>query len=127
MRNVLILSLGLAAGCTDDDGSAPTISNLVFSPSAVTVGQQTTISGTLAFADPDGDLVDLGVELTLPDQSKQALPMTPLQNVGTMTDGSVAWSLFVAPPAAGAYGLALWLVDEGGHESNRLAGTLQAQ
>ena len=127
MRNALILSLALAAGCTDDDGSAPTISSLAFSPATVIVGQQTTISGTLAFADPDGDLVDLGVELTLPDQSTQTLPMTPLQNVGTMTDGSVAWSLFVAPPAAGTYGLALWLVDASGHASNRLAGTLQAQ
>lgn len=128
MRTAILMSTCLLAACaSDDNGTAPTISNLTLSPSTLPVGQQTTINGSLGFSDPDGDLVDLGVELTLPDQSKQTLPMTALQNVGTMTNGSIAWALIVVPPTAGTYRLALWIVDANGNESNRLDGTAAAQ
>ena len=119
MRTTLLLCLALAA-CTSDDGTAPAIANLTFSPNALPVGQQTTINGNFTFTDPDGDLDQLGVELTLPDQSKQSLPMTDLQNVGTMTDGTIAWALIVAPPAAGTYHLSLWITDSDGNKSNHL-------
>jgi hypothetical protein len=129
MRTVLLLSslLSLAACGSDDDGTAPAISNLAFTPTTLTAGLQTTLNGTLAFTDPDGDLADLGVELTLPDQSKQSLPMTPLQNVGTMTSGTIAWALIVTPPTAGTYQLELWIVDAEDHASNRLGGTITVQ
>lgn len=121
-----ILCLALAA-CTSDDSAAPTISNLTYSPSNVTVGQQATISGTMTFDDPDGDLDQMGVEITLPDNSKQQLAMTDLQNVGSMTDGQLGWALIVVPPMAGAYKLELWLTDAVGHESNRLQANATAQ
>ncbi len=128
MRTALLLCTCLAlVACTSDDGTAPTISNLTFAPAALPVGQQTTVSGTLAFSDPDGDLDQLGVEVTLPDQSKQTLPMTDLQNVGTMTDGSVAWALIIAPPTAGAYRMSLWITDADGHASNHLEASATAQ
>src|SRR5687767_12431845 len=121
-----ILCLALAA-CTSDDSSAPTISNLTASPGTVPVGQQTTISGTFAFEDPDGDLDQLGAAITLPDQSKQQLAMTDLANVGSMTDGTLGWALIVVPPAAGTYKLELWITDAVGHESNRLETNATAQ
>jgi hypothetical protein len=129
MRTALLLCscLALVARASDDDTTAPMISNLTFSPAALTVGQQTTVSGTIAFTDPDGDLDQLGAELTLPDQSKQTLPLTDLQNVGTMTDGSIAWALIVVLPAAGAYHLELWITDLDGHASNRLEASATAQ
>jgi hypothetical protein len=129
MRTALLLScvLSLAACGTDDDDAAPTISNLSFTPATITVGQQTTLNGTFAFTDPDGDAMNLAVELTLPDQSKQALPTTPLQNVGTMTSGSIAWALIVTPPSPGAYKLALWILDANENESNQLEGTITVQ
>ncbi|HEY5945697.1 MAG TPA: hypothetical protein VIV40_09410 [Kofleriaceae bacterium] len=128
MRTMLLLCSCLTiAACTSDDTTPPTISNLTFSPNALPVGQQTTINGTIGFADPDGDLDQLGVEITLPDQSKQALPMTDLQNVGTMTDGTIAWALIIAPPAAGAYHLSLWITDVDGHASNHLEANATAQ
>lgn len=126
MRTALLLCACLTA-CASDDTTAPTITNLTFSPSSLPVGVQTTISGTVTFSDPDGDLDQLGVELTLPDQSKQSLPMTDLQNVGAMTDGSIAWAMIVAPPAAGTYKMALWITDLDGHASNRLEGSAMAQ
>ena len=73
------------------------------------------------------DPVELGVELTLPDQSKQTLPKTALQNVGTMTSGTINWALIVVPPAAGTYRMALWITDANGNDSNRLEGTATAQ
>src|SRR5688572_10897000 len=106
MRTTILFASCLAlVACTSDDSTAPTISNLTYSPSSVTVGQQATISGTLAFVDPDGDLHQLGAEITMPDNSKQELAMVNLQNVGSMTDGSLSWALIVVPPMAGTYQL----------------------
>jgi hypothetical protein len=128
MRTTLLLCSCLAlAACTSDDSTAPKISSLTFSPSSLPVGQQSTISGTLAFTDPDGDLDQLGVEITLPDQSKQALPMTDLQNVGTMTEGTIGWALLIAPPAAGTYHMSLWITDVDGNASNHLDASAAAQ
>jgi hypothetical protein len=128
MRTALLLCSCLSlVACTDDDTTSPTISNLTFAPNSLPVGQQTTVSGTVMFNDPDGDLDQLGVEVTLPDQSKQSLPMTDLQNVGTMTDGTIAWALLIAPPAAGAYRMSLWITDIDGHTSNRLEASATAQ
>jgi hypothetical protein len=128
MRTALLLSSCLSlVACASDDTTAPTISNLTFSPTALPVGQQTTVSGTVAFSDPDGDLDQLGVEVTLPDQTKQALPMTDLQNIGTMTDGSIAWALIIVPPTGGTYRMSLWITDADGHASNRLEAAAAAQ
>lgn len=127
MRAALLSCLALVACASDDNGAVPTITNLTLSQTTLPVGQQTTVSGTVAFEDPDGDLMELGVELTLPDTSKQTLPMTPLQNIGTMTSGTIAWSLIIAPPSAGTYGMELWTVDANGNASNRLDAALTAQ
>jgi len=128
MRTAILLCSCLSlVACTSDDSAAPKISNLTFSPSSLPVGQQSTISGTVGFSDPDGDLDQLGVEVTLPDQSKQTLPMSDLQNVGTMTDGSIAWALIIVPPSAGTYHLSLWITDAGGNASNHLEASATAQ
>jgi hypothetical protein len=128
MRTAFLLCSCLSLiACADDDTTAPTISNLTASPATLPVGTQTTVSGTVTFSDPDGDLEQLGVEVTLPDQSKQTLPMTNLQNVGTMTDGTIAWALIVVPPAAGPYKMSLWITDADGHTSNHLEASATAQ
>src|SRR5689334_9890883 len=116
MRTVIMFcSVLTLAACASEDSTAPTISNLTYSPTSLPVGQASTISGTLAFSDPDGDLDQLAALVTLPDQSKQMLPMSDLQNVGTMTDGSLAWTMIVVPPVAGTYHMSLWLTDVDGH------------
>lgn len=127
MRAALLSCLALVACASDDNGAVPTITNLTLSQTTLAVGQQTTVSGTVGFDDPDCDLEELGIEITLPDQSKQTVPMTPLQNIGTMTSGSIAWSLIIAPPAAGTYKMDLWVVDANGNASNRLDAALTAQ
>ncbi|HEY5924658.1 MAG TPA: hypothetical protein VIV11_23425 [Kofleriaceae bacterium] len=128
MRTTLLLCSCLAlVACTTDDNTAPTISNLAYSPMTMPVGTQTTITGSLNFSDPDGDLDQLAVEITLPDASKQTLPMTDLQNVGSMTEGTIAWALIVVPPAAGRYDMKIWITDIEGEPSNQLMGSAMAQ
>jgi hypothetical protein len=125
MRTVL-LSMLLAA-CTDDAGSAPTISNLTFGPDDVTAHQQVTIAGTFTFDDVDGDLAQLGVDVTMPDQSNQRLPMTDLRGVGLTTKGTLGFQMILVPPAAGDYAFELFVTDDEDHESNRLSGVLVAE
>jgi hypothetical protein len=132
MRTNFLLTMCLAfTACSSDDSTAPTISNLTMTPTTLPVAQQTTVSGTFSFVDPDGDLDQIGIEVTLPDGSKQGskqgLPMTDLMNVGTMTEGQLAWALIVAPPQAGTYQLSLWITDLDMNESNHLQSTATAQ
>ncbi len=127
MRIALALSLLLAACASDDAGTAPMISSLTYTPMTVTVGQATTISGSIAFDDTDGDLDQLAADVALPDGSHQMLPMTDLQNVGDMTHGTIAFAMTLVPPAAGAYAFSLWITDDGDHDSNHLDGSVTAQ
>lgn len=120
------LSFLLAGGCAADDGTAPEISDLTATPTTMTVGQQVTVTGTLHFDDPEGDLDQLGAEITIPDGTKQALRNVDLSTVGTVTTGTLTWALIVVPPAAGTYTLALWVTDANGNDSNRLETTATA-
>ncbi len=126
MKNIVVI-LALVAGCSSsDDGAAPTITQLTFAPATVPAGQQSTVSGTFAFADEDGDAAQLGIDITLPDGTSQALPMTDLQNVGDMTSGTIGYSIFVTPPTPGSYKFVIFITDDGDNESNKLMGTLTA-
>ena len=70
---------------------------------------------------------DTLVEVVLPDQSRQTIPMAPLQGAGEMTSGTLQWAFAIAPPAAGTYGFERWVIDAGDNKSNRLSGSLTAQ
>jgi hypothetical protein len=126
MKNALLLVL-VGACASDPDPVPPTIANLSYSPLSLPVGQQGTVNGTLTFDDPDGDLAQLAVEVTLPDHSRQTLPMSNLQNVGAMTEGTIAWALIVVPPTAGRYDFSLWITDAAMNVSNKLDGSVMAQ
>lgn len=122
----LLLGLTLLAACTSE-GASPEIASLTYSPESLTVGQQTTITGTFTFDDPDGDLDELGAEVVMPGGARQAFPMTDVRNVATTTEGTITWAMVVVPPAAGAYQLELWVTDADGNASNRLTGTFEVR
>lgn len=126
LRLPLVAALALAA-CADDDGTAPAIANLTAAPLTAAVGATTTINGTLAFTDPDGDLAAIAITVTLPDGTTQELPASPVQGVTTQTEGTVTWALLLMPPAAGRYDLAISLLDEADHASNALTTAITAQ
>jgi hypothetical protein len=124
----VILSLSAVGACgTEEEGEAPELSQLSFNPATVGVSTQTTVSGTMSFADADGDVALLGLEVVMPNGSRQTIPPSDLQSVVGMTEGQLVWAFLIAPPLAGEYTFELWVTDAEDHVSNRLSGTLVAE
>jgi hypothetical protein len=126
MNKILAATLVLASACASDDGTAPTISTLTYSPNTATHGVTLTVTGSFMFTDEDGDLAELGGGITLPDQTKMTLAKTNIRAIGDQTSGSLGFQLQVTPPVAGAYGFQLFVTDESDNVSNRLDGTITA-
>jgi hypothetical protein len=118
----------LACGCAADDegGTPPSISDLSLSPTSLSTGQQNVVTGTFAFEDDDADVLELDVDLELPDGTRQSLPATDVQDSAGDAVGTITLTLAIVPPSPGRYTFQLWLVDAAGGESNRLEGVAQA-
>ena len=125
MRLLACLAITLAAACSDD-GTAPTISALTYTPATVTTGQQATITGSMQFDDEDGDLAKLQGDAVLPDGSKARIADASLSGL-EQTTGTLPFQLLIVPPQPGVYKFSLWLTDDSGNESNKLDGMLTAQ
>jgi hypothetical protein len=121
--NSIRLALCLSFAACATDSTSPTISDLTSTTSTMTVGQQTTVAGTLRFDDPDGDLALLAGEIRMPDATTHALQSTDARGVGSLSTGTLGWQMLVIPPMAGTYTLTLWLTDEEGNESNHVETT----
>jgi hypothetical protein len=124
---VLGLLVGLVAGCGEDSGTAPAISDLTLQTTSVVVGQQATVSGQFTFSDPDGDVESFSVTVTAPTGASQTVGPQAIQGAAGVTDGPVALALVFNPGVAGDYVLEVWVTDGAGNESNRLTGTVTAQ
>jgi hypothetical protein len=120
----LALGFLLLLGCGGDGGDPPAISALTYGPDTIPSAQQSSVSGTLQFQDPDADLTQLGAAVTLPDGTVQELPLTALQGYAGQVTGRVTLTLTIVPPVAGTYGFEVWVIDAQDHASNRLEGTL---
>jgi hypothetical protein len=125
MRTAIALCCLFA--CSSDEGVAPEISNLTFTPTTITVGTQSTVTGSIQFTDADSDQSQIGIEVELPDQTRQSIPKTDLQGVDGQSEGTIAWAVLINPPFAGTYRFFLFITDAEDHESNRLEGMLDAQ
>lgn len=124
MKTTLLAALLFTSACASDDGTAPAITALTYAPMTATHGVALTITGTFTFDDSDGDLAELGGDVTLPDQSKMNFQTTDIRNVGDMKQGTLGFQMQVVPPTAGMYKFSLFVTDDGGNDSNRLEGTL---
>lgn len=140
MKSAWMWTLALAgllvAGCsssTSNDstdgptGSVPTISDLSLTPLELDVGKTTTLTGSIAIQDDDGDIEKIGLEVTLPDGSKQTLPSVEAQGASGLKDGELRIALLLGPPTKGDYELAVFVMDSKGHESNHLSTTVTAK
>ena len=126
------LAAGLVLhGCSSDDGSddgaAPKVADLALTPNEVAVGKTSALAGNVTIDDPDGDVAQIGVEITLPDGTKQSLPKTAAQGASGMKNGQLAIALVFGPPVPGSYDLQFFVVDAKGHESNRVGMTVDAK
>jgi hypothetical protein len=125
---VLVGATSAMNGCasTAAKSSAPVISNVSISAQTIAVGQTETLTGQFDFADPDGDLKDLGLTLSLNGQST-TVPRAALQGVGGQTTGKANYTILVAAPQAGTVDLKLVVYDAAGNASNELKQSVVAR
>jgi hypothetical protein len=131
---VVILGASCAAlGCggggasSGNQPTAPTISNLAYSPNGVlqSVNGTGTINGSLDFADSGGDVSNLN--LTIFDANGQQLSSTsaPIQGVAGQNSGTITGAFLVPTNTPGLFSFRLSVTDGGGLKSNELNGTFQ--
>jgi ethanolamine utilization microcompartment shell protein EutL len=128
---LLPLTLVFAAACsseTPSKGSAPAIRDLKATPTAIPVGKATTVNMQFVFEDADADVNDAKVEVVRADGSKQTVPAGggAGQASGNKA-GQLMLLLAIQPPAAEKLTVNVWVVDQKGNESNRLAVSIDAQ
>lgn len=124
---VLVLAAAAVSACSHGShGTAPTIDMLSLDPATAKVGAQTTITATVHFTDPDGDIDTVDVEIEPP--SAQATTMSAdIVGADGETDGKAEFLLTVVPPEAGDYGVRITVVDTQGNRSNELDATFTVQ
>lgn len=127
LRFAAPLVLCTLAACGGSSGSPPTISDLMISTDAIEVGEENTLTGTLVLSDPAGEESEIDATITLPGGQSETLPPTSLQDADGQMNATVDFAIIVAPPAAGSYGLSVFVKDSDGKSSNALMTTLTAQ
>jgi hypothetical protein len=119
------ITLGLVAlacgggGGANGSGSAPTISNLQYSPNAAVFNQgggTIAINGTLDFSDPDGDVTTLRLTTTAGSQD------TAIQGASGIKSGSLMGAFSLSTTQLGHFTFQVSLLDGKGHQSNSLSG-----
>src|SRR5512134_2587903 len=107
-------------------GTAPTISDLQYSPRAEYVSTtSTTFGGSFLFSDPDGDLSS--VTLIIADSSGATISTTTesIQGAAGLTSGTIGGSVSCSLPVADNYTLQVFVTDAEGMQSNVLSGPVR--
>lgn len=130
---VLMTALGYAAcgGGGDgggDLGTAPTLSNLTYAPTAVYVGAgggTQVVGGQFSFTDPDGDLAT--ATLAVLDSAGVTVSTTsvPIAGAAGQTSGVVSGQVTVTTTSAGNFTIRVSVADRDGLRSNELSGTFR--
>jgi len=140
MRNqyimLLVISLALSMslfGCSSEGGGTstptqvtPSIAGLQYSPSAAYVnsgGGTTTVSGTINFADPNGNLATLTVTVFDSTGKQVSSSTNPISGVSGVTAGTIGISGTISTAVSGQFMFQIFVTDATGHDSNILAGT----
>jgi len=125
----IITGVLFIAGCGSsgggDSNQAPVISNLLFSPSSASLGQEggsVTVTGYVDFVDTDGDLATL--RLTSSAGADMTIPITGFDG---QTSGTINGGFSVSTESIGTYSFEVWLIDIQGNSSNKLSGTFEVK
>lgn len=120
---VLIASLG---GCESPQeiGDAPVIESWNVQADAVTVGQASTLIGTLVFNDPDGDLDQAEIEIIDPEGTS-AMVTAEIAGVEDLTEGSVGVQVSFLAQSAGVFEVSVVLLDVQGNASEPASTTFE--
>jgi hypothetical protein len=127
-----LLAAALAA-CGGGDGgggsapaTAPTISNLQYSPQAVYVSTTPAIfTGSISFSDPEGDLASATITIVDSGGGTVSTALTPVQGATGVTSGTIQGSITTAVAAAGNYTFQVFVTDARGLRSNTLSGPVR--
>lgn len=132
LRALTVLALtGLLSACGGgggggSPGTAPTASNLSYSPHGGYLGASggtATINGRIDFSDPDGDLASWS--LTVLDSGGNVLQSAeqPITGAGGSTSGTLVATVLVGTSQLGTYTFTIALVDARGLRSAPVSGT----
>jgi N-acetylneuraminic acid mutarotase len=119
---------GGGGGGGNNSGTAPTISNLSYSPNAVYVGAAGStqlVHGEFDFSDPDGDIASGTLEAL--DAGGAVLDSQTFQITGVsgVTAGTVAVDVEANTSSTGNFTVRVSLTDRRGLVSNKLSGTFR--
>ena len=125
---VSIALFATLVGCGDqiEPSTAPTISNLTYSPAEATIGESTTYTGTLDFSDPDGDLAQVAISILQPNGASLTVPPVDVQGASGIAAGTIGWAFIMVAAVEGDHTFEVWTTDDAGNASNKLSGTINA-
>jgi hypothetical protein len=126
--NILVVLFGAAlflscskSDTTEQPSSKPVISNLVYSPSTVTINtslQTFTVTGTLDFSNAAGGVKYLKIIIY---SNTSTVPL----EYNTVSQGTITVSVqFLMPATPGALAFEVFIVDNRGGSSNKLQGSI---
>jgi Kelch motif len=126
---VLVLA-AVVTSCGGGGGSspatAPTISNLQYSPEAVYVSTTpATFGGSISFSDPEGDLASATIAILDAGGGTVSTVSTPVQGATGVTSGTIQGAITAAISVAGQYTLQVYVTDARGLRSNTLSGSVR--
>lgn len=113
-----------ACSSEDDAGAAPSIADLQLSPTEIPAGDATNVNADFTFEDPDGDVEDVAIVLTVEGMAVDL--MTGLVGPSGQTAGAGRVILMVQPVQAGPIEVELRVIDASGNESNVLSSEVTA-
>ena len=119
-----IFASGGGSSGGDSDGTAPTISNLTFSPDSVYQnegGGQVNITGTVDFTDPDGDLISATVTIFDSIGQEVSSESITIANVEGLTSGTIEGMFIGGTTVVDNYEVRVYLTDANNLRSNILA------
>jgi hypothetical protein len=120
------LGSGGGGGGGDGSGTAPSLSNLQYSPQAAFIndgGGFIDIFGTIDFTDPDGDLASFVIIVFDSSHVEVGRLSGPIVGAAGITAGQAAFVMTVDTTVAGDFSFSTYVVDSKGNQSNALNGT----
>ena len=115
---------GGAGSSAVTSGTAPSISNLTFSPTFVFVdegGGQTEIVGSIDFADPDGDLASFVLDV-FDDSGQLVANVSQAVSASGITAGTLQGTVTIGTTNVGDFNINVYVTDSRSAQSNTLTG-----
>lgn len=121
-----LVACGGGGGDSAPAATAPTISNLQYSPQAAYASASSAMfTGQLAFSDPDGDLASATLTIVNSGGATVSTTAIPIQGVAGVTSGVIQGSVVASLAVADNYTLQVFVTDARGLRSNTLSGPVR--